>query len=329
MKGFTGKILEVNLTEKSFKEIEVDEKIYQQYLSGQGLAAWYLYNNIPANADPLGEDNILAFMSGLLTGTGSLFTGRWIVAAKSPLTGTWGDANCGGTFSPGIKRCGWDGIFFKGISREPVYFYADDDGPQLLSADGLWGLDAVEAEEKIIRESKSKRKPVVAVIGQAGENKSLISGICNDKGRIAARSGLGAVMGVKNLKAVALSGTNRIIPANREEMKRLSKECLKSIDSKLPLPPGKRVKKLGTIMRVLPTSMRMDGKMMAAMYKKWGTIAMNQVSIEMGDSPIKNWKGSCKDFNLKKATYGNFGKIFNFLIGQLLVAFYSNLSSEK
>ena len=115
-RGYMGKILTVDLSNGEFREEAIPDEIYEKYLSGLGLAAYLLYDRIPKGADPLGPENILGFVSGLLTGTGSLFAGRWMVAGKSPLTGTWGDANCGGSFSPAIKRCGYDGIFFEGAS---------------------------------------------------------------------------------------------------------------------------------------------------------------------------------------------------------------------
>ena len=159
LKSCTGKILCVDLTEKSIRTETVPEKVYDALLSGKGLAAWYLYRNIPAGADPLGEDNILAFVSGALTGTGALLCGRWTVACKSPLTGTWGDANCGGVFSPAIKQCGYDGIFFSGISEKPVYLYCDNTKPALSSVrpgheDS--GYAAAELLDQIFRGKKPK-----------------------------------------------------------------------------------------------------------------------------------------------------------------------------
>ena len=180
----------------------------EQYLSGTGLASYILYQRIPAGADPLGPNNILGFVSGLLTATGSLFSGRWMVAVKSPLTGGWGDANCGGNFSPAIKRCGFDGIFFTGVSEKPVYLHVRHDGARLCDATDLWGKDAVETEAALIQAPGNRAR--VACIGPAGEKLSLISGICNDRGRIAARSGLGAVMGSKKFKAVVLTGRRRV-----------------------------------------------------------------------------------------------------------------------
>ena len=295
MNGYTGKILCVDLTTERCIEEHVPEHIYYNYLSGIGLAARLLYDRIPAGADPLGPDNILAFVSGLLTGTGSLFTGRWMAAAKSPLTGTWGDANCGGNFSPAIKQCGYDAILFSGISKKPVYLHIGNKGAQVLPADDLWGKDAITAEEILISRARGKKRPAVACIGTAGEKLSLISGICNEGGRIAARSGLGAVMGSKRLKAVVLEGSRLIGCADRAEVKRLSKRCSRKSRG-LPLPGGWFMVLFGKITSKLKAVPPLPGKVLASMFRKWGTSSLNQFSVELGDSPIKNWKGSSVDF---------------------------------
>jgi len=119
--GYMGRVLNVDLGAGSVEVERIPDEVYGKYLSGLGLGSYILYNRIPRGADPLGPDNVLGFVSGLLTGTGSLFAGRWMVVGKSPLTGGWGDANCGGMFSPAIKRSGFDGIFFKGVSERPVF----------------------------------------------------------------------------------------------------------------------------------------------------------------------------------------------------------------
>lgn len=286
-----GKILWVDFSQGECRDEVLPDEVYERFLSGVGLAAYILYKNIPTGADPLGPDNILGFVSGLLTGTGSLFTGRWMAVGKSPLTGTWGEANCGGTFSPAIKQCGYDGIFFKGISEKPVYLYADHAKAELRDASDLWGRDTLETVEILTKDTNGK-KPSVACIGPAGEKLSFISGISNDKGRMAARSGLGAVMGSKKLKAVVLAGSKRILPYDREEMHRLSKECNKSVQFKIPLPWGFISRIGGTLMRLLPFQIAMDGIFYKSILQKYGTTGMNRISIEMGDSPIKNWKGS-------------------------------------
>jgi aldehyde:ferredoxin oxidoreductase len=298
-KPYMGKILMVDLSNQTTTEEAIPDHVYEQYLSGMGLGAYILYNRIPAGADPLGPENILGFCSGFLTGTGSYFSGRWTLVGKSPLTAGWGDANCGGTFSPAIKRCGYDAIFFKGISPNPVYLYVKNGKATLKDAAELWGQDAVEAEEALKKQYGPKA--AVAVIGLAGEKISLISGVCTDKGRIAARSGLGAVMGVKKLKAVVLDGVQRIGVSDPTEMKRLSRHCAKWTNFPLPLPPGSAFAPVGTFMRLTPVLFPQDGLLYKAILKKWGTGGMNQMSIEMGDSPLKNWNGSNKDFPMKKS----------------------------
>ena len=289
-KGYMGKVLFVDLGKGEFKEELIPDAVYEQYLSGQGLGAYLLYNRIPAGADPLGPENILGLVSGLLTGTGSLFSGRWSAVGKSPLTGGWGDANCGGQFSPAIKRCGYDGIFFTGISAKPVYLLIDNTSIELKDAAELWGKDAVETEEMLMHTYGDDAR--VACIGPAGENLSLISGICNDRGRIAARSGLGAVMGSKKLKAVVLRGYKRIEPNNRDEVKHLSQKCNRWVQFDLPKWPGFINAYLGWLLGVLPTQMAMDGMLYKILLRSWGTGSMNEMSVGMGDSPIKNWKGT-------------------------------------
>ena len=298
-KAYMGKILMVDLTTEEIRTENIADDVYENYLSGVGLAAHVLYKSIPEGADPLGPDNIVGFVSGLLTGTGSLFTGRWMVVGKSPLTGGWGDANCGGTFSPAIKRCGYDGIFVRGISKKPVYLYVTSSKAELRDASHVWGKDAVEAEDLLMSEAGGNAR--IALIGPSGEKLSLIAGVCNDRGRIAARSGLGAVMGSKKLKAVVLDGKQRIPVHDKDEVKRLSTGCNKWAQFRLPLMSGKWNAYMGALLRVLPTGMAMDGLLVKLMYQKWGTVALNQMSIEWGDAPIKNWKGSNVDFSREKS----------------------------
>ena len=299
-KGYMGKVLFVDLSDGSSKEEKIPDKVYEKYLSGIGLAAHILHERIPAGADPLGPDNILGFVSGLLTGTGSFFTGRWMVAAKSPLTGGWGDANCGGNFSHAIKKAGYDGIFVRGAAKKPVYLLVNDGKAEIKSAAHLWGKDTVETEKLLIEESGVKNARV-ACIGPAGEKQSLISGISNDRGRMAARSGLGAVMGSKKLKAVVCGGNAKVEVHDREKIKKLSAHCNKYVKMDIPLPPGNVAGLLGLVMRLLPAQMGQDGLLYKSMLKKWGTSSMNQISVEIGDAPIKNWGGSNVDFPLSKS----------------------------
>ena len=297
MKSCMGHILEVNLSSGKIIKKAVPEEVYNNVLSGKGLGAWYLYKNIPAGADPLGPDNILGFVSGALTGTGAPMCGRWMAVAKSPLTGGWGDANCGGNFSPAIKRCGVDAIFFKGISEKPVYLYMDGETCELRDAAKYWGMDAVLAEEKLIEDNKKNSAPRVAVIGTAGEKLSLISGICNDGGRIAARSGVGAVMGSKRLKAVVLLGNKTVECHDKTKLAEYAKQLASKI--KKAYPPGMMkagtFSLLGSVMGMLPQSMPLDGSSNIGPLSKWGSSVNTVMGVNSGDGPVKNWGGSPKD----------------------------------
>ena len=295
-----GKTMWVDLGRGTIRIESVPDRIYEKVLSGVGLAAHFLYDRIPPGADPLGSANILGFVSGLLTGTGSLFTGRWMVTGKSPLTGGWGDANCGGNFSPAIKRCGVDAIFFEGISPRPVYLWADKGRGELRDAADLWGLDTLETEARI-RQQEGGGGLRVACIGPAGEKRSLIAGVANDRGRMAARSGLGAVMGAKRLKAVALGGGQRIPVYDRDAVKALSRRCNESVQFAPPFLNGILMAYTGTLMRLLPMQMAFDGMLYKLMLDKYGTASLNQILVEVGDTPIKNWKGSNEDFDREQS----------------------------
>ncbi len=300
MKGYTGKVLFIDLSKGSLEEKQIPDEVYEQFLSGVGLGVYILYNHIPTGADPLGPDNMLGFVSGLLTGTGSLVTGRWMAVCKSPLTGGWGDANCGGTFSPAIKQCGYDGIFFKGISEKPIYLLIDDDGIKLEDAAAVWGRDTVETENYLEEKHRGKKKPAVAVIGLAAEKLSLISGICNDRGRIAARSGCGAVVGSKKLKAVVLCSSRIIECVDREQMRSLSKDYATKVKkTKLPgFLSGGMLPLIGKMMGKMKVMVALDGMMtLIPTLKKWGNPMSNSLGVTSGDLPIKNWGGSVIDYN--------------------------------
>ena len=304
MKGCMGKVLFVDLKLRIFEERSISEDMYRDYAGGIGLAAKILMDEIPAGADPLGPGNVLAFMSGALTGTGAVMTGRWMVACKSPLTGGWGDANCGGSLSPAIKQCGYDGIFFKGIAAEPLVFVCDAAGPRLEPAGDLWGKDAIETEEALLATRGAGKKPAIATIGYAAENLSLISGISNDGGRYAARSGVGAVMGSKKLKALVLSGSARISCADPGKVTELSKRFTKSVKN-ANIPAVVTGKYLGLVGKMLglPLVFRIDGILSAAFLKRWGTSYNNTGGAANGDTPVRNWSGT--SVNFPKSSYEN------------------------
>ncbi len=297
--GYLGKILWIDLNSKTAQEEMIPDKIYRRFLSGSGLAAYVLFREIPAKTNALGAQNTLGFVSGLLTGTGTLFTGRWMAAGKSPLTGMWGEANCGGTLSPALKKAGYDGVFVKGISPNPVYALVTDAKTEIIDASDLWGMDAVQTQT-ILRQRHGKQCSI-ACIGQAGEKLSLIAGIVNDGARLAARSGLGAVMGSKQLKALVVSGNSQVNVFRRDLTKQLNKSAAETVKRQIPLPSGKIVKFAGMFMRWLPLQFALDGWFYKLLLKKWGTSGFNQIGIEMGDTPIKNWGGTHRDFGFRRS----------------------------
>jgi aldehyde:ferredoxin oxidoreductase len=270
-----GRILWVDLTKRHFHAEHVKDELYEQFLGGYGLAAKMIFDRQKPGLSAFHEDNILAMMSGLLTNGRAIFNGRWMLAGKSPLTGTWGDANCGGDLAPAIKESGYDGIFFTGKSDSPVYLLIDGDTMELRDASGLWGkMDAVETENQLRAVHGDDFR--VACIGAGGEKLSLIAGVVNAKGRLAARSGLGALMGSKKLKAVCLRGEHRVSVHDEDTVWRHTTKFLTSLE----------------------TDLNDFGKQM----KQGGTAATLTDSTQSGDSPIGNWLGVGKtDFPPKMA----------------------------
>ena len=258
--GYMGKMLWVNLSTKEIREEDWDEELGRKYLGGYGLGAKILFDRQPAGVDPLGPEAILGFLTGPATGTATLGASRYVVVGKSPLTGGWGDANSGGDVGPYIKFAGYDGIFFTGISDEPVYLFVDNGKAELRDAAHLWGKDTFDTDDLMKAELGADIR--VACIGPSGENLALIASIMNDKGRAAARSGLGAVMGSKKLKAVAVKGKMSVPQADEERVKELRRTHIRELTG--------------------PFTMLRD----------IGTPGIFNGCAEAGDAPTKNWSSS-------------------------------------
>jgi len=218
--GYTGKLLFVDLTTRKVKEETPPENIYRDFIGGTGLGVRVLYERMKPKADPLGAENVLGFVTGPLTGTTTPGSGRFTVVTKSPLTGAWADSNSGGFWGSELKWAGYDGVFISGISRKPVYLLLSGGKVELRDAAHLWGKDTSETDDILQQELGQIR---VACIGPAGEARSLISGIVNEEERLAARSGVGAVMGSKRLKAIAVRGSKRKIPVAQPEKFKLAR----------------------------------------------------------------------------------------------------------
>ncbi|MCL1848482.1 MAG: aldehyde ferredoxin oxidoreductase, partial [Clostridiales bacterium] len=208
MYGFMGKLVFVNLSTGDVEIRDLKEEDARNFLGGYGLGAKILYEEMPANTDPYGEDSMVGFVTGPTAGTGVMFGGRFAVVSKSPVTGGWNDASCGGVFAPVLKGAGFDAVFVKGISEKPVYILCDDGKVEIKDASAMWGKTTLETEA-IVEELYGKSASS-ALIGPGGENLSLFAAVMNDSHRAAARGGTGAVMGSKKLKAIVARGNQKI-----------------------------------------------------------------------------------------------------------------------
>ncbi len=224
--GYMGKLLFVDLTNSAFHEEELSEATARHFVGGYGIGARVVMERMKPGVDPLGPDNIFGIGTGPLTLSGVYSTCRFSTMGKSPLTGYWGDANCGGDFANAFKAAGYDIVFFEGRAEHPVYLLVVDGKVEIKDARHLWGKDTTVSEE-LIRHENGNGKLKVAVIGQGGERMARIAAVMNDRGRAAARSGLGAVMGSKNLKAVACTGSLRPEILDKPTIRSLMKEMLK------------------------------------------------------------------------------------------------------
>jgi aldehyde:ferredoxin oxidoreductase len=248
--GYMGKILRVNLSAGDIRLEPLDPDRAKAFIGGRGLGISYLLDETDPLCDPLGPENKLIMMTGPLTGTRAPTGARYMVMTKSPLTGAVTCSNSGGEFPSMIKRAGIDGIIFEGMSPEPTYLWVTDDHAELRSAKHLWGKDTHETTDLLLAETHAKAR--VACIGPAGEKGVLFAGIMNEKDRAAGRSGVGAVMGSKGLKAVAVKGTQEIPHYDAEAFKAVAQEYLKKFkDATKDQPPPLRT--YGTAITVVGT----------------------------------------------------------------------------
>lgn len=212
--GVGGTILNVNLKNGDIEEQPLPEQLVKDYLLGAGYLSKILFDMIKPGIDPLSPDNVLGIATGLLTGSMFPQASRHVVAALSPLTDVWGESHAAGFWGPELKLAGYDAIIFEGVSSEPVYLNIRDSNVDLLSASDLWGKDVFETDD-ILLGRHGKRCRTLS-IGQAGENLVRFAAVMNDRDRASARSGLGAVMGSKNLKAICVRGTGKLEVAEPE-----------------------------------------------------------------------------------------------------------------
>jgi aldehyde:ferredoxin oxidoreductase len=207
--SWAGKILRVNLTAGTVNSEPLNMAWARDYLGSRGLATKYLVEEMAATVDPLSADNKIIWATGPLTGTMASTGGRYTVVTKGPLTGAIACSNSGGYWGAELKMAGWDMVIFEGVSPKPVYLSIVDDKAELRDASHLWGKSVWETEAGI-KAAHQDPQTRVSSIGLAGENQVLFAAVVNDLHRAAGRSGVGAVMGSKNLKAIAVRGTKGV-----------------------------------------------------------------------------------------------------------------------
>lgn len=275
MCGYVGKILEVDLTTGSMREVVLPETLQRTFIGGSGLCARLFFERGRWNADPLGPDNDLFLMTGPISGTLIPGSSRFAVGARSPLTGIWGEGSCGGNFAPAVKRCGYDGLIFTGQSPHPVMLVMDGGQVELRDATPYWGMDTYDLVDRLSEELGGKKKPSILSIGQAGENLVAYANIANNKHDFIGRTGMGAVMGAKKLKAIVCRGEGEIPIADPESYKLLCKELVRKVQEAMP----------------------------SQSLKEMGTDAAMDLGMMIGDIPIRNWTRG-EDFDLSSGLGG-------------------------
>jgi len=265
MNGYCGKLLRINLTTQQSSTEPIDLKLAKKFIGGRGLGTYYLTREVDPTVDPLSAGNKLILVAGPLTGSPAPASGRYMVVTKSPLTGTVACSNSGGYWGAELKFAGYDMVVIEGKAARPCYVTIRDDQVEVQDAGDYWGRMVTETTESLI-ERFSDPKARVLVIGPAGERMSPIAAIMNDKYRAAGRSGVGAVMGSKNLKAVVVRGSGKVEPADPPKTRKLLKVLLA------------RIKENATTGQGLPT---------------YGTAVLVNVINENGIYPTENFQKGC------------------------------------
>ncbi|MHB8909957.1 MAG: aldehyde ferredoxin oxidoreductase family protein [Syntrophales bacterium] len=240
--GYNGKILRVDLTSGAMRVEEPGELVYRTYLGGGGLASYYLLRELEPGIEPLSADNILIFASSVISGVPIAGMVRFTIAAKSPLTGAYGEAEAGGFWGPELKFAGFDAVIITGKAAKPSYLWINDGKAEVRSAEKIWGLETGPAQEAI-REELGEKRVRVALIGPAGEHLVRFACVVNELKHANGRTGMGAVMGSKNLKAVAVRGTKKMDIHDPERFRELSRNLTELIGQH---GPNKVLHALGT-----------------------------------------------------------------------------------
>jgi aldehyde:ferredoxin oxidoreductase len=257
--GFEGKMLEVNLSTGATKKTEIDKGVLRKFIGGSGLAAKLMFDRVDPKIDALSPQNELFIICGPVSGTSLPGGARFSVCAKSPLTNMFAESSCGGDFASKLRSAGWDGIIVQGASEKPVYLFIEDGKAEIKDASDLWGKNNHEVTQ-ILKERHGGREARVVTIGQAGENLVRYAGVANGRS-LAARCGMGAVMGSKKLKAIVVKGSGKVPLADPEKFAERRKVLIQKAKDNV-------ASQVLTMM---------------------GTNAAVDVSAVTGDLPGKNW----------------------------------------
>lgn len=228
MSGYSGKFLRINLSTGQIDQENLDMELAIKFVGGRGLATYYMAQEIDPEIEPFDSANKIIFATGPLTGSQAPTGGRYMVVTKSPLSGTIASSNSGGFWGAELKRAGYDFIIVEGKSDKPCYIYINDDTVEIKDAKQYWGKLVSQTTDLLLQETGDPKARVLT-IGPAGEKLALLACVMNDKYRAAGRSGVGAVMGSKNLKAIVVRGTGKLKPAREDETKKVLKDIRKKI----------------------------------------------------------------------------------------------------
>ncbi|MEW6335089.1 MAG: aldehyde ferredoxin oxidoreductase family protein [Thermodesulfobacteriota bacterium] len=271
-KGYAGRHLRVDLTEGRCSDFQVDEALLRRFIGGSALGAMLFLEGFPLDADPFAPESPLMVMTGPMVGSGFPGTSRFAVCAKSPLTGIWGESACGGTFGPELKKAGFDGIVITGRAAGPVVLSVVDRTARLDDASGLWGKDVYDTTD-LLKAGEPGAK--VLAIGPAGESLVRFAAIGNDKGHFVGRTGLGAVMGAKRLKAICVRGSGKLDKAEEARFREVQKAA----------------------------ALEIKDSALAGSLRAMGSDANMDLGMINGDVPVKNWTVG-EDFALSGALSG-------------------------
>ncbi len=269
MKGYCNKILEIDLFASRIETTDVSDEDKRRFIGGSGIAAKLFLDRFNPKVDPLSPDNPLIIMNGPLTGTTLPGTSRFVACGRSPLTGIWGESACGGNFGAELKNAGWDGLIIKGASEKPCYLLIEDSRCELLDGSDLWGKDLYQVTDILKTRFHDGRQVKVFAIGRAGENLVKFASIGNDKGHFSGRTGMGALMGSKKLKAIVVRGSETLGWSFDDAYEHLRRALIAKVNESVP----------------------------AQALRQMGTDAGMDLGMITQDVPIKNWT-SPPDFDL-------------------------------